>query len=529
MDAPTWLLPRDIIHHNVVLSRQAIGRFGRTCKENQQWYRNLMICKDPHNNDCTSPLCCFLSQSSRIPMEPLVFYAKEYYEDKSKNIDAKNMFIHLWRHHDKERSEAITALRGIKSLTYDDCLEIYAGRYGVEEAGHLYGLNTDLAVSMKSAVVESNSLKLKIFLTEKNLIAIETLLLADTLLFNPDWSKQCGHGYNKKDTILDCACDLNDIGIMNQIVDASRIDCVIDAIKSMIERYRIELLDPFIRKHYEKAREERFVLWRHAIQSRFNRDPALDLQIFQKIVTLLFSQEIDAQDEHKRSLLHWTIEKDNFTAVYFLIKQGANINLPDYDGFLPLYNAYESPEITQLLIESGVDVNQRNAWNRTALMSAICHGKCNTKTLKVMDSLLKAGADATVLDDEGKSVLHLFEERNSHVSDDKRKMIGIFMKLGVRVDQEDNNGKTPLDYAQQNQNVKLIEVFELHTLNEKLNEARVLNEASRPIHKTDQVPERRVNPIPYEKIVAMSGVLLCSMATIYYLLRNVDFTFGTKK
>jgi hypothetical protein len=470
-------------------------------------------------------------------MQPLVFYAKKYKEDELKNVHAKNMFIHLWRHHDKERSDAIKAL-GIPFPACSDYLEIYAGKYAAPEMGNLSSRDTDLAATIKSALIEHISFKLKMFLIHKNLIGVQTLFLADHLLFDPHWCNHQGgyYRYNfgdkKRDTILDCACDLNDVGIMNQIVDASRIDCTTDAIISMIRNYRIELLGEFMSMHYEKARENRFSLWQYAISDRSLTVRHLDLKFFRTIVTLLFPQEIDAQDEFKRSLLHEAILAHNAAAVRFLIEQGANINLPDHFGYLPLYNAYEDPEITQLLIDHGADVNECNAGGRTAIMSAICYAKCNQKTLKVINILLAAGADATLIDEQGKSVFHHYAERHSYCSIDEWEMIKVFILLGIKVDQEDNDGKTPLDYANQNRNDDLINLFTFHRSHpiqgfakEKISsETSSFDETPESIRAIRQVTEEGTNPISYKQIIAMSGFVLLTAAVIHYLLKCPAFS-----
>ena len=546
-------IPKELMYYSLIVdkNRQTIGRFGQTCQENQKWFRSVMICKDPHNSHCASPVCCFLAEPGYIRMQPLVFYAKKYDENKSKNSDAKDMFLHLWRHHDKERRNAIEALRGIKPVTDDNCLEIYAGKYGVQELGNVCQLNTDLAVGIKSTVIASNSFKLKKFLVAKNLMAIQTLLLADTLLFDVDWSCDKNDDYNhrfydKETTILDCACVLNDIHIINRIVNLVRIsrdeDCTIDAMKAMIRNYSVGLLDEFMRANYEVALKERFSLWKYAMLDRSwsirapNKDSALD-QLFEKIITLLFPGQIDAQDEYQRSLLHWAINENNVVAVEFLIEQGANINLPDGMGFLPLYNAYKSPEITHLLIKNGVDVNQRNAWQRTAIMSGICHASYTSNIRKVMNLLIEAGADASAVDENKKSVLHLYAQHKSCTWHQDTEIIREFLQLGVKSDQEDDDGKTPFDYAQQNGNRHLMDVFntfiyESLAQKEKLNtpqaKALIIPDA-KDIQFSDSlpniipIPEKRVNPISNKKIVTMSSIVLFSAVTIYYLLRNIDF------
>ena len=91
-------------------------------------------------------------------------------------------------------------------------------------------------------------------------------------------------------------------------------------------------------------------------------------------------------------------------SVRILLKAKANPNITDGDGDASLHAAIAgdcSHEILQEISYYGVDVNATNKRGRTALLLSCSYGKMDS--IKV---LLRAGADPTIVDDEGFSCLH---------------------------------------------------------------------------------------------------------------------------
>lgn len=70
--------------------------------------------------------------------------------------------------------------------------------------------------------------------------------------------------------------------------------------------------------------------------------------------------------------LHEAAEKNDHAAAEALLKAGANPNLKDSAGELPLHYAAEKGHLPliELLISKGADVNAKNRYNKTALERA---------------------------------------------------------------------------------------------------------------------------------------------------------------
>ncbi|HVW99661.1 MAG TPA: ankyrin repeat domain-containing protein [Candidatus Babeliaceae bacterium] len=83
--------------------------------------------------------------------------------------------------------------------------------------------------------------------------------------------------------------------------------------------------------------------------------------------------------------------------VELLIKAGANINLPDKTGKMPLHWAISSPSITKILISHGALVNYKNQYDwPTPLKLAVINS--NDISMETAIALLHAGADPNATD-----------------------------------------------------------------------------------------------------------------------------------
>ena len=113
----------------------------------------------------------------------------------------------------------------------------------------------------------------------------------------------------------------------------------------------------------------------------------------EKKVDLLIDKgaDVNAKDQHGRSVLHLAVERDNLKMVKKLLNQ-SNIILNCYDKFgqTPLHYSVgnvSSLSIPYILLEAGVKVNSEDNYHRTAL--DVCdHNGC----LKMENFLKKNGA-----------------------------------------------------------------------------------------------------------------------------------------
>lgn len=88
---------------------------------------------------------------------------------------------------------------------------------------------------------------------------------------------------------------------------------------------------------------------------------------------------------------------DYNTALYFMLKNGLNINDTDAKGnnILHYLVKKDNPKLIEFFVKKGVDINHKNIYGQTPLMVASFN----------RDLLLDLGADATAVDNDGKSVL----------------------------------------------------------------------------------------------------------------------------
>lgn len=117
------------------------------------------------------------------------------------------------------------------------------------------------------------------------------------------------------------------------------------------------------------------------------------------------SPVVDALDRGGRSALHYAAGREGggVARLRDLIADGFDVNLPDRQGFTPLFFAAEGaqPEQTVKLIAAGADLEARDAWGNTALGRAILVPDPNAR--QVARILLEAGADPDAENNYGRS------------------------------------------------------------------------------------------------------------------------------
>lgn len=150
--------------------------------------------------------------------------------------------------------------------------------------------------------------------------------------------------------------------------------------------------------------------------------------------------KVNETDPKGRSLLMHVIHHnrgDVLGMMDFLIKNGADINLVDYNNWTPLHVSvnYHWLEKTALLIKSQKNPYPINDSDQTPL-----HLAAMISHLGVVQ-LFPPGDGVDFQDDLGATALH-YAARSRHLE-----MVKHIVSIGARLDLKDNNGETPLDWA----------------------------------------------------------------------------------
>ena len=129
-----------------------------------------------------------------------------------------------------------------------------------------------------------------------------------------------------------------------------------------------------------------------------------------------------------------------------LIAGGANVNAEDYTG-TPLYNAasYSNPEIAELLIAKGADVNAKQTKSNfsylgwTPLHRSALGGRKDVAAL-----LLSKHANVNARSEDGSTPLHIA------ASNGQKDLADLLLSKGADVNAKNNNGWSPLFVAKDN-------------------------------------------------------------------------------
>jgi ankyrin repeat protein len=154
--------------------------------------------------------------------------------------------------------------------------------------------------------------------------------------------------------------------------------------------------------------------------------------------------DINTKDRNGNTLLIQAIKLGNIDMVKFLISKGADINIEGLYGFSPLtYAVIESKNklIIQLLINSGININQQDSQGYTSFQRAIDFILYESDTdvyVDIINFLAELGANINEKDKNGYTpLMHAIKCGNL-------KFANLLIKLGANIDQQDEDGNTHL-------------------------------------------------------------------------------------
>jgi|ERR1700733_2915153 len=167
-----------------------------------------------------------------------------------------------------------------------------------------------------------------------------------------------------------------------------------------------------------------------------------------------YSDIIELLTEHQKFLnekLLKAMEDKKADEIVRLLKQGADINFEDKDGFTSLLVACSKncPEIVKLLIGRGADVNlaDKNGW--TPLYAACCHGY-----LEIVKKLIEHEADVNLACDDGRTPLYA-----ACICGREIEIVKLLIEHKAAINLADKNGVTPLYRACWDNHSDIVKLF----------------------------------------------------------------------
>ncbi|HCU24566.1 MAG TPA: hypothetical protein DF383_06070, partial [Deltaproteobacteria bacterium] len=118
---------------------------------------------------------------------------------------------------------------------------------------------------------------------------------------------------------------------------------------------------------------------------------------------------------------------------------GLHGNAVDEKQESALFKTLRNFELTRHLIEKGADLNLKNRKQQTLLHMAVHH----PVSISTLSLLLQKGADPNVQNESGETPLILA------ILDSRTDAMELLIKAGAKLELQDRNHKTVLDYAEE--------------------------------------------------------------------------------
>ena len=163
-----------------------------------------------------------------------------------------------------------------------------------------------------------------------------------------------------------------------------------------------------------------------------------DDEVLQELID--HGAHLDALDLKCRTPLRLAFSRRSLSTMKVLMKAGADPNIPDQDGDTTLHNAIhtrDSIKTFQALIDHGANIDAVNNASMTPLVLASLD-----KQMDTIKFLLHAGADSSIPDKDGDTILHL----GIHKRWSKEKL-QVLVDHGAHLNGINKKGHTPLVLA----------------------------------------------------------------------------------
>ncbi|KAL7647087.1 UNVERIFIED_CONTAM: hypothetical protein RMT77_002345 [Armadillidium vulgare] len=159
-----------------------------------------------------------------------------------------------------------------------------------------------------------------------------------------------------------------------------------------------------------------------------------------KVISLLLSSGANPESEDKdgRTPVLKAVEKGHVEAVQTFLKHKVNIHAKDYYGNSALHLACKSnsKNLVEILLECGIDLNQQNIRGRTPLYRAVEHQDIN-----IVKCLVSYQADVNLSDRKGITPLMAAAKQGN------QSLVEILINSGAELEKEDCDGWNAASYA----------------------------------------------------------------------------------
>ena len=161
---------------------------------------------------------------------------------------------------------------------------------------------------------------------------------------------------------------------------------------------------------------------------------------------------MDVRGDVERTLLHTASLRGQVDIMRWLLDHGADANAWSRSYFTPLHLAVQEMHLdaVQVLLEHNADINLQNEDGETPLYWILSKGSRKRKLVVMVRRLLEHGADPNICKNDHRTPLH---EATSYGLLEAARLL---LRYGAKVDENDEEGKTPYQVATSDEMRKLL-------------------------------------------------------------------------